>query len=98
MPEFIIQLYQLISQISGIILFLAIPLITIIMLVRGFATWRQTNDWESVFGACESLIKIALIFVLAFSVLNAYDWIKSSPVGSNLPDIKAQVQQATKKP
>lgn len=76
------------------ILFLGLPAITCIMLLRGFSTWRQTNDWESVFGAIESLIKIALIFVLAFSVLNAYDWIRSSPVGSNLPDIRTQIEQS----
>lgn len=96
MPEFILQIYQLINSISGIILFLLIPALAIIILIRGFATWRQTNDWESVFGACESLLKFMLIIVIAFSVLNTYDWIRASPIGNTLPDIRSQINQIKK--
>lgn len=88
MPPFILQLQQLFNTISGMLLFLALPAITIIMLLRGFSTWRQTNDWESVFQALESIIKILLIIVLAYSVLNSYNWIRSTPLGANLPEIQ----------
>ncbi len=96
-PPIILEFYKIIMAIQGWILLPLLVITAIVGLLRGFGMWRKTNgDWSAVFKALESLLTFFAIIAIFSSIFASYDWLRATGLGTNLPDLKSQIEEAKK--